>query len=122
MKRDGESGFRAALRTARGDLTQGQLGELMSTELGEAVAQSTVSEWENGDRIPDPQRVFALERVLNCEPGELSAHLGYFPVGEIPGVLQAIDVDAEVSDDMKQVLRTIYTDHVGRSRKRRNRR
>src|SRR5258705_10783907 len=41
------------------------------------VSEAAVSYWLAGQRVPDPDTVFALERLLGCAPGELSRHLGY---------------------------------------------
>jgi transcriptional regulator with XRE-family HTH domain len=43
------------------------------------VSEAAVSYWVAGQRVPDPETVFALERLLGCAPGELSRHLGYVP-------------------------------------------
>jgi transcriptional regulator with XRE-family HTH domain len=43
------------------------------------VSEAAVSYWLAGQRVPDPDTVFVLERLLGCAPGELSRHLGYVP-------------------------------------------
>jgi len=43
------------------------------------VTEAAVSYWLGGQRVPDPDTVFALERLLGCAPGELSRHLGFVP-------------------------------------------
>lgn len=52
--------------------------EPIAHELG--VSVRTIRSWVRGERTTDPGQVFALERALGCEPGELSRHLGYVPV------------------------------------------
>ncbi len=56
----------AVVDVSRGDVAQ---------SLG--VTEAAVSYWLGGQRVPDPDTVFALERLLGCAPGELSRHLGY---------------------------------------------
>ena len=56
----------SAIRAARINLgwkSQGQLADALAA-IGYPVSQDTVSEWERGTRIPRPDEVIALERVL----------------------------------------------------------
>lgn len=43
------------------------------------VSERTVRSWLRGERVTTPDRVFALEMVLEVAPGTLSHHLGYVP-------------------------------------------
>ena len=55
------------------DVSRGQVAQILG------VTEAAVSYWLAGQRVPDPDTVFALERLLGCAPGELSRHLGYVP-------------------------------------------
>src|SRR5688500_13856454 len=52
-------------------------------ELAEAlgITQSAISAWKYGNAEPAPVTVFRIEQVLGTEPGTLSVHLGFLPVG-----------------------------------------
>ena len=45
------------------------------------LTQPQVSQLEQGKAEPTPQFVFAIEQALALDPGTLSKHLGYAPVG-----------------------------------------
>jgi len=47
------------------DLTQKELGKMLSVE------QHTVSQWENGDRMPRADKLPELARLFNCSIDEL---------------------------------------------------
>jgi transcriptional regulator with XRE-family HTH domain len=70
---------RGMFRTAIGDalavvdVSRGEVAQSLG------VTEAAVSYWLAGQRVPDPDTVFALERRLGCAPGELSRHLGYVP-------------------------------------------
>jgi transcriptional regulator with XRE-family HTH domain len=70
---------RAALSTAIGEAFTviGISRSEAAQRLG--VSEAAVSYWVAGQRVPDPDTVFALEQLLGCAPGELSRHLGYVP-------------------------------------------
>jgi transcriptional regulator with XRE-family HTH domain len=53
--------------------TQKELAERM------AVSQQTVSRWESGTAIPDPEKVIALAEVLDLETESLLVYAGYLP-------------------------------------------
>jgi transcriptional regulator with XRE-family HTH domain len=55
------------------DVSRGEVAQSLG------VTEAAVSYWLAGQRVPDPDTVFALERLLGCAPGELSRHLGYVP-------------------------------------------
>lgn len=123
MSESGQQAIAAIIerwKLARGE-SNASIAEALADQ-GIETTHSTVSLWLRCKQDLRPDEVFALERVLDCEPGELSAHLGYIPVGEIPGVIQAVDADPNLSDDAKQALRDTYGVLVERARKRRNRR
>lgn len=56
------------------DLTQRSLGELLG-----GTSQGAISAWLSGKSEPAPSTVFAVERVLELAPGQLSILLGYLP-------------------------------------------
>lgn len=69
------------------------------------VTGSAVGEWLRGESEPSRDKVFALERLLEAEPGSLSKLLGYVPtttrigfenIGEVP--LKNITVSASGVD------------------------
>ena len=43
------------------------------------VSQQTVSRWESGTAIPDPERVIALAKILDLETESLLVYAGYLP-------------------------------------------
>jgi transcriptional regulator with XRE-family HTH domain len=43
------------------------------------ISQQTISRWESGDAIPDPERVIALAEVLDLEIESLLVYAGYLP-------------------------------------------
>ncbi len=53
------------------DLSQTQVAERLS------VSQQTVSRWESGFAIPDPERVNAIADVLDLEKESLLVYAGY---------------------------------------------
>jgi transcriptional regulator with XRE-family HTH domain len=67
--------FRTAIGDALAvvDVSRGEVAQSLG------VTEAAVSYWLAGQRVPDPDTVFALERLLGCAPGELSRHLGYVP-------------------------------------------
>lgn len=54
---------------------------LSQAELAEriGVSQQTVSRWESGMAIPQPERVVALAKLLNMEEERLLGYAGYLP-------------------------------------------
>lgn len=104
--------FAEAVREARGaqGLTQRALAEVVG------LSQNAVARWEIGESAPGtPASVFHLEGVLDLEPGSLSIHLGYLPVGaNLCGVELAIRSDSDLDAPMKAALLTFYHSAVGR--------
>ncbi|MDQ3660759.1 MAG: helix-turn-helix transcriptional regulator [Actinomycetota bacterium] len=58
--------------------------DLSQTELAEriGVSQQTVSRWEGGYSIPEPERVIALADVLDLEKESLLVYAGYIPLDD----------------------------------------
>lgn len=57
-------------------LSQAELAERLG------VSQQTVSRWESGLAIPQPQRVVALAKILDFEQERLLGYAGYLPQSE----------------------------------------
>lgn len=91
--------------------------------IGEAlgVSQSLVSYWECATYVPEPALVFKLEKVLQLEPGTLSATLGYMPLRNPSSIIEAIEGDLELDEDSKSVLLHTYTAVAAQGRFNRNR-
>lgn len=88
---------------------------LAGLELGELaerleVTESAVWAYRAGRREPSRGTVFAIEEALGREPGELSALLGYLPVGarNPRSVLDAIAADIHLDPKSKDMLRAAY--------------
>lgn len=58
--------FPGALRKARGEIRQSDLGRLIGHKGG-----STISRWEKGESLPETSTVTKLETVLNVKDGSL---------------------------------------------------
>jgi transcriptional regulator with XRE-family HTH domain len=54
-------------------LSQGELAERVG------VSQQTISRWESGLAIPQPERVLALAEVLDLDEERLLGYAGYIP-------------------------------------------
>lgn len=70
------------------------------------IPASTLSEWKTGKGEPDRAEVtFALEKLLGCDPGFLSVHLGYLPL-EVAGRSweTALLRDPDVADETREIL------------------
>jgi transcriptional regulator with XRE-family HTH domain len=46
------------------------------------VSQQTVSRWESGTAIPQPERLSALAKLLDMEEERLLGYAGYLPKGD----------------------------------------
>lgn len=58
--------------------------DLSQTDMAErlGVSQQTVSRWEGGFAIPEPERVVAIADVLNLEKESLLVYAGYIPLDD----------------------------------------
>lgn len=94
------------------ELGQGQrwLGERVARiERRKApYSQQNVSAWIAGDRVPDPSTLFVIEKVLELEPGALTAPLGFVPAGTGAGVERAILDDGRLTASRKRALLAVY--------------
>ena len=114
--------FGTALRRAyeAAGLSQRQLGELVAEDIGRGGPgrAASVGGWL-GANLPDPDVVFAIERVLNLPPGALSRLLGYLPMLEPPtSARDAIERDPDISDDVRASLIAAYDAAVARRKRR----
>lgn len=75
-------------------------------EHGIAVDKSMISRWEDGVKIAEPRYLFALETVLELEPGSISHLAGYQPAGARPKVRaeEAIAEDETLSEEARGLL------------------
>lgn len=105
------SGALAEAMTARG-VTQQQLAD------GVGVKQNTVSRWVHGEGVPEPAKVFEVERALEIAPGALSMHLGYLPLPVTSSpctVVEAIKSAEELEDFHREALLSVYRSFLTRS-------
>jgi transcriptional regulator with XRE-family HTH domain len=100
--------FGAALR-ARRELQHLNQGEL-ATELD--LAQTMVSNYENGAYEPPPETAFKIEKLLKSKPGELTRLLGYIPVSaqstQAAGVVEAIVSDRHLGRREQEAMIALY--------------
>lgn len=101
--------FGRALDQALGSRTRAWLGAALSPE--RPISPSAVGQWISGETVPaDPERVFAIERLLELAPGVLSRHLGYLPVDAVPAtnVREAIESDPDLIPDFRLAVLRVY--------------
>lgn len=69
-------------------------------------ARKTIYRWTRGLNEPSRPQVALLERELGCQPGELSAHLGYLPISAIEDVSveTAISLDESLNSSARELL------------------
>jgi transcriptional regulator with XRE-family HTH domain len=100
--------FRLALRRAREDAGLSQ--RALSRALG--LSNSAVWQWEQGQAIPRPDVVAAVEKELELEAGRLSRLLGYLPAGaverEMISVIEAVQADPKLGERERELLTTMY--------------
>lgn len=112
-------------RTVSGVTDQGGEPDTFSAAVTEAIHQSRRTPREvgeemgwtadyvlkigRGERTPaHPVDVFAFEAILGVQPGELSRHLGYLPVGATPSVVAAIEADQGLTPEGRRHLIALY--------------
>jgi len=85
-------------------MKQEELAGLLGT------TQSSVSGWVNGKYEPSAATVFAMERVLELEPGTLSRPLGYLPVDPASHsvTVEGAIADSQLDEDDKAALAAVY--------------
>ena len=121
-KVDGEP-FRAALQRAinASPLTQEAIGERVAALEGrpKPYPQTTVSTWTRRDDLltGSAARIFAVEEVLELEPGALSQLAGFVPL-EVAGerdVEAAIRGSADLTRTQREDLIAVYQTFVSRN-------
>lgn len=84
---------------------------------GFPARQSSVSHWTTGQAEPVRHVVYAMERLLNLQPGLLSRHLGYLPTFAVSiapvDVETALLADDLLSPDQRQLLLATYRTLIG---------
>lgn len=108
-------------------LTQQQLGAEVARHEGRDApyTQAAAAGWESVDEYPKvPERVFAIERVLDVEPGALSSALGYIPAGAPPAITvpDAVDADSGLTPEQREDLVAQWEGMRRRTAERRQRR
>jgi len=76
------------------------------SEAGIAKTAETFATWVRGEFEPARHEVLILEKICGLEPGHLSRHLGWVPVGvdQSATIEQLILADDALSDDAKASL------------------
>ena len=70
------------------------------------AASSVVHKWITGISEPSRPKVLAIEEFLDLEPGTLSRHLGWLPIGA-PAIADpeaAVIADARFTGEQKRVM------------------
>jgi len=85
-------------------MKQEELAGLLGT------TQSSVSGWVNGKYEPAAATVFAMERVLDLDPGSLSRPLGYLPVDPQSRsvTVEGAIAQSQLDDEDKAALAAVY--------------
>lgn len=99
---DERTAFGAALREAMLGVSNVKVAEHVG------LTPDAVAKWVRGDAEPSPLTVFAVEAFLDLQPGELSRHLGYLPVGATASVVAAIEADPRLTVEARRVLVAAY--------------
>jgi len=106
-----------AIRNARGEVTQAELGERLEPFLGESSPQTTISRWEKGIVSIDLEQLRAIELALKKPAGSLFHEAGYVPVSistrEVEAVLRA---DPNLDDSIKDSAVASYRASVSVSK------
>lgn len=84
---------------------------------GFSVRQASVSQWTTGVSEPSRHFVYAMERLLDLQPGLLSRHLGYLPTFAVSiapvDVETALLADDRLTPDQRQLLLATYRTLIG---------
>lgn len=96
-------------------LTSGALLAITNATTTEG-ARGSVSKWMNGIVEPSRPKVLAMEAAIGLEPGTLSRHLGWLPVGarELPSAEEAILTDPDLTAAQKNILLAALEDFRSR--------
>lgn len=90
----------AAIRAARGSLTQEALAEIVKTD------QPTISKWERGKQQPSFDEVRAIEDAAGLPHGFILRSAGYVDDPQTPE--EAIRNDARLTDSERAQLVGLY--------------
>lgn len=95
---------RAFGKALQGRVTTKAEREALAEQLG--VSPEAVRTWTTGERVPDPDVVFTIEKQLKLKSGTLSRHLGYLPLDarDSLSVEAAIAADATINEDGRRYL------------------
>lgn len=107
----------AAMRSARGDLTQAEIGARLGN-----VPQTTISRWEQGLVELSYEQVMDLERALGVSPGTLGRAAGYLRPGtrlSSTDIMLAIREDEGLVPDIREIAASTYDGFVKASAARR---
>lgn len=100
---------------ARSDVPLWEVLEIVSSK-SESGARSQLSKWTTGKAEPTRFKVLELEELLDCQPGDLSCHLGWLPVSaeNIVSTEQSISLDSRLTIEQReallQILRTFLNE------------
>jgi transcriptional regulator with XRE-family HTH domain len=105
--------FGAALARARQECGLSQ--RALADSVG--VSQASVSQWLTGQTAPKPDRVAALERVLQLPPDTFARTLGYLAQSErgdvVPmSVTEAAEADPRLGERERRILAAVYQELV----------
>jgi hypothetical protein len=92
------------MKTRLHSLGRGQawLAEELGAELGVTLHQSTISKWLQHPESLPPATVFAIERVLDVEPGTFSQRLGYRPLAASDLSQLPLSLEARIAADLRE--------------------
>lgn len=100
--------FGVALETAMAAAQIRSAAELhrRGSAAGIDKTQSAFTQWTRGASEPSRPEVLVLEQICGVEPGHLSRHLGWVPVGvsEETSIEQLILADRDLTDANKATL------------------
>jgi len=72
------------------------------------LTADAVRKWLEGRSEPAPLTVFAVERLLEVPPGDISRHLGYVPAESPSSVIEAIEADPALSVEAREIVTAAY--------------
>lgn len=104
-----EQAFAGQLRghRATAGLSQAELGSLIG------VTGSAIGNWERGEDEPNRDNVYALERALGLDSGELSRLLGYAPADAAPSLQDLLSGLFEEVRELRSEVRELRAEVRG---------
>lgn len=101
---------------ARANMRPADLMRALQAE-GFPAHQASMSHWTKGQAEPVRHVVYAMERLLNLQPGLLFRHLGYLPTFAVSiapvDVETALLADDRLTPDQRQLLLATYRTLIG---------